>query len=202
MLASMNPLGERSRRTRFAVTVTFYVAGSLAGGALAGALLGLLGDGLRAVVPLRPATTAVLVVLVAAAGLALDLGVGSATLPTLRRQVDEDWLTRYRGWVYGLGFGFQLGVGVVTIVTTAAAYLLWVLALLAGSLSGGAVIGVTFGLVRALPVVALARADDPGRLRHALRRASGWARPAHVGSLGVSGAVAVVGLIALVGTVA
>lgn len=48
------------------------------------------------------------------AGLALDLGLGALRLPGPARQVDEDWLARYRGWVYGAGFGTQLGLGVVT----------------------------------------------------------------------------------------
>ena len=39
------------------------------------------------------------------AGLLLDRRVGGLRLPTWHRQVDERWLARYRGWVYGLGFG-------------------------------------------------------------------------------------------------
>ena len=35
--------------------------------------------------------------------------------------VHEQWLTRYRGWVYGVGFGAQLGFGLVTIITSAMA---------------------------------------------------------------------------------
>ena len=40
--------------------------------------------------------------------------------PFLRRQVNEDWLTNYRPWVYGGGFGWQIGAGVTTYVMTAA----------------------------------------------------------------------------------
>ena len=42
---------------------------------------------------------------VVAAGLWLDLGILGLRLPTTRRQVNEDWLGRYRGWVVGVGFG-------------------------------------------------------------------------------------------------
>ena len=66
---------------------------------------------------------------VALIGVALDLGWAGLRLPTVRRQVNEDWLHRYRGGVYGFGFGFQLGLGVATIVTTAAVYLTFVFAL-------------------------------------------------------------------------
>ena len=36
--------------------------------------------------------------------------------------MNEEWLTSYRGWVYGAGFGAQLGTGVVTIVTSPIVY--------------------------------------------------------------------------------
>ena len=42
--------------------------------------------------------------------------------PGPRRQVNERWLDEYRGWVYGLGFGAQLGLGVTTVITSAATY--------------------------------------------------------------------------------
>jgi hypothetical protein len=102
------------------------------------------------------------------AGVALLAGAGvdgalatrlvpAGALPGPRRQVNEEWLGRYRGWVTGIGFGFQLGLGVVTIVTTAAVYSLLVVAALSGSPATGAVIGAAFGLVRALPILAVGR---------------------------------------------
>ena len=67
----------------------------------------------------------------------------------------------YRGWVYGLGFGVQLGLGVVTIVTTAAVYLTWVAAFV---VAGPALVrpsAPAFGLARALPVLAAASVRTP-----------------------------------------
>src|SRR3954451_14163894 len=135
MLASIHPLGERARRQHFIVTVVAYTVGSVAGGALLGALLGAAGrvtfadghDELR------------LVVLAVAALLAALVDRRGAGVPSWHRQVNEDWLTQYRGWVYGVGFGFQLGLGVVTIVTTAAVYLTWVAALVVADPVVGAV---------------------------------------------------------------
>ena len=49
--------------------------------------------------------------------LAVDLS--NRTVPGPRRQVDERWLDRYRGWVYGVGYGSQLGLGIVTVVIVA-----------------------------------------------------------------------------------
>ena len=40
--------------------------------------------------------------------------------PFLCRQVNEAWLSKYRPWVYGGGFGWQIGAGVTTYVMTAA----------------------------------------------------------------------------------
>src|SRR4249919_1505358 len=85
-----------------------------------------------------------------AAALGALLERSGRAIPSWHRQVNEDWLTQYRGWVYGLGFGVQLGLGVVTIVTTAAVYLTWVAAFVSGSAAIGAAVGAAFGLARAL----------------------------------------------------
>jgi hypothetical protein len=110
------------------------------------------------------------------AGVLLDSGAGK--LPTGHRQVNEDWLTAYRGWVYGAGFGFQLGLGLVTVVTVSAVYLAFAAALLSGSAAAGALIGGAFGLIRALPAMTVSRvrrSDRLGALDARLRR---WDRPA------------------------
>src|SRR2546421_12803018 len=161
MLASIHPVGERARRSRWGVTVTAYLLGSVAGGAGAGAALGAVGAILFALLPGAGAVRAWSVALACVLAAAVELGAGGLRLPTVRRQVDEDWLARYRGWVYGAGFGFQLGLGAVTIVTTAGVYLAWALALLSGSVGRGVAIGVAFGVARAVPVLGLAGGQGP-----------------------------------------
>lgn len=170
MLASINPLGERSRNRTWWVTYSWFVAGSVLAGALLGALLGGAGAWLDALLDPSTAAVAIVAALLGAAALLLELHVGGVPLPTVRRQVDEDWIPRYRAWVYAGGFGFQLGLGVVTVVTTATVYLTWAFALLTGSVAWGALIGAVFGLGRALPLLLVAHADTPGRLRTALQR--------------------------------
>jgi hypothetical protein len=155
MLTTISPLGDRARGTRCPVTVTAYVVGSVLAGGAVGAALGLLGDLL-----LRP-----LPLVAAAACLAAALADLLGFLPRGSRQVNEDWLVRYRGWVYGLAFGAQLGVGVVTIVTSAATYAALALCLLSGDAGVGLGIGVAFGLVRALPILLLRKASTPEALR-------------------------------------
>ncbi|MFI5046379.1 MAG: sulfite exporter TauE/SafE family protein, partial [Acidimicrobiia bacterium] len=156
MLASINPLGERSRNRTWWVTYAWYVAGSLLGGAVMGASLGAFGAGLDAL--LAPSTTAVAVTaaVLGAVALVFELHPRGLRIPTVRRQVDEDWIPRYRAWVYAGGFGLQLGVGVVTGVRTTTVYLTWAFAVLSGSLVGGLAIGLVFGAARALPMLLVA----------------------------------------------
>jgi hypothetical protein len=170
MLASINPLGERSRQSRFAITVTAYVVGSVAGGAALGGVLGLAGAGAHAVVSWSDAATAIAVLALCAGALAVDLGIVGARIPTVRRQVNEDMLNEYREWAYGLSFGFQLGLGVVTIVTSTTVYVTFALAFLSGSWPAGVAVGAVFGLARALPMLFVTRIVSPDQLRRLFER--------------------------------
>src|ERR1700736_2781815 len=153
MLASINPLGERARRTRWGRTAVWYTLGSIAGGLAIGAASGGIGVVLRDLASPTQEVVGLVALVACVAGLVADLGVGGVRLPSWRRQVNEDWLAHYRGWVYGTGFGFQLGAAVATTVTTAAVYVMLVLAVLSGSVAHGLLIGATFGAVRALPLL-------------------------------------------------
>jgi hypothetical protein len=166
MLASITPLGERGRQSCWGVTATTYVLGSLAGGAAIGALAGLLGwlalggigslgaIGLHARVAALAATFA--------AGLAWELARGR--LPGPRRQVDERWLDRYRGWVYGLGYGAQLGAGLTTVVVSSAVYVVPFAAALSARPRTGALIGALAGGLRGVSVLLAGRVATPQRL--------------------------------------
>ena len=175
MLASIHPLGERARGRRWGITVTAFIAGALAAGATAGGVLGLAGASVRDHAGLPIAAVVASVAGVVVTGIGLDLGWAGLHLPTVRRQVNEDWLYRYRGGVYGFGFGFQLGLGVITIVTTATVYLTFVLAFLAASVGAGAVIGATFGVVRGASLLVVAGVQTPQQLWARHRRIQRWA---------------------------
>ena len=172
MLSSITPLGERGRYNRWVVTVVAYIAASSFGWRAARRRP----RGDRIVAPTVTRCRAR-----GARGRrarrtrrrALRHG---SRLPTNHRQVNERWLDEYRGWVYGIGYGFQLGLGVVTIVTSAATYLTFVAAFLCHSVLGGLAIGPTFGLVRALPVLLTAPVRTPAALRGLLRRNARWAK--------------------------
>jgi len=201
MLTSITPLGERGRRARWGVTVAWYLIGSVLAGAGLGAVAGLsgqLGAGVIHAAGLRPpaGVSLALLSLAAAAGAVADIVVRGRALPGPRRQVDEDWLARYRGWVYGGGFGVQLGVGVSTIVTSASVYVTWAAAVLSASPGAGAVIGVVFGLARGLPVLGMRRVRSAATLAAVHRRLAA-AEPA-----ARRATVAALGLVAAVGTAA
>jgi len=194
MLASIHPLGERARERRWGVTVSAYLLGSTVSAVLFGGVLGRLGG----LLPIGGGPTVLLVVALCGLGLAYDLHLGGLRLPTVRRQVDKDWLDRYRGWVVGLGFGFQLGLGVVTIVTTAAVYLVFALAFLSGSALVGGVVAGTFGVVRGLVILAVAPVRRPEQLRSTLRRMQVWRPRSHRIGIAVQAATLVtVGAIAI-----
>ena len=170
MLSSITPLGERAKNNSWTVTATAYVAGS----AIGGAALGLLLAPLAWLVRDLSSTIAILVLsVILLASAALDaLGVPRLSLP---RQVDENWLTAYRGWVYGAGFGLQLGFGLVTIITSWSMWAVVAAAVFAGpalasSTAGAVLIGLTFGTARGLVLLAARRADDPDQLAQLHKR--------------------------------
>jgi MFS family permease len=183
MLASINPLGERARGNRWGWTVGGYTVAAVAAAAALGGALGALGGLVAHGATWRlPAIGAIAL----AAGIA-DLAAPGRLLSP-RRQVDEGWLSRYRGWVYGVGFGAQLGVGVVTVVTSATVYAWLAATALSGTPVAGALIGAAFGLARAMPFAAVARVRRPDDLRASLRGLAGWAARGRVAAAG--GAVA------------
>jgi sulfite exporter TauE/SafE len=191
MLTSITPLGERGRHRRWASTATWYVIGSTLGGLAIGALAGLIGAGL-AQLDLSPS-----VWLIAAAAVCLVAAgwdSSGSRPPSWKRQVDETWLPRYRGWVIGGGFGAQLGFGVVTIVSSTSVYAALLLAALTTSFWGGLAIGATFGLARALPLLTV-RGVQTNEALAALHRRVGTMAPlvrrSTVGVLGLAAAVLV-----------
>jgi hypothetical protein len=192
MLGSITPLGERSRGRRWGITVTAFTLAATAAGAGLGAVLGAAGG----LVDLSATARTGLLAVAVAVAVTVDVVPGLRP-PGPRRQVNEAWLHRYRGWVYGAGFGLQLGLGVTTIVSTAAVYATGAAAFLAGSAAAGALVGAAFGLARAATLLAAGRVREPGALATLDRRLVAWERPARVAAL-----VAEAALIALAVAVA
>jgi MFS family permease len=151
MLSTITPLSERGKGHSFRATASWFVAGALVGGVTLGALAAVCAAGVRALGP-SPLEVGLVAVVAASVTALSDLAVGGFSLPIHRRQVNERWLDHYRPWVYGAGFGWQIGVGLATYITTAAVYLTVVLAALTANPLAALVIGASFGLVRGLAV--------------------------------------------------
>ena len=196
MLSSISPVGERARGQRFGVTAIAYLLGSVLGGAVVAGAFGAVGALLFADLP-DPVGPGLLA-LAAMVGVAVDAG-RRWRVPTLWRQVDEQWLTTFRGWVYGLGFGFQLGLGLVTVVPASATYVMLLAAALTASPASGALVGAAFGLVRALPLLATARVGTPSALRRLLSAVERARRPAARLVLVGQSVVAVAALLVVMG---
>lgn len=173
MMATINPLGERGRGNVFWRTGASFVAGCVVGGWVLGALGGASGFLLS---PAVPGSTTAFVLLAAAFVLIAGLAELAAWgVPTVHRQVDERWVGRYRGWVYGAGFGVQLGSGLTTTVTTAAVYATVGLAFIlgaAGQPEWAQLTGIVFGVARAAPVMGAWTLRDPESVRRRAARAA------------------------------
>lgn len=185
MLASITPLGERGRGSKWSVTVAAFLIGAVAAGAAEGALLGALGGALLASISAHARLLALAVALLIA--LLLDLRPSGAPGP--RRQVNERWLDEFRGWVYGAGFGAQLGLGIGTVVSSAATYAALLAALLSGSALGGMLVLGSFGAIRGITPLAAARVRRPDQLMALHARIERWrgpvARLAHLSLAGL-----------------
>ena len=152
MLATVTPLAERARGHHYRSTATWFVAGGLAGGATLGLAMAALAFGVHAAAPSSTVAAAIAGV-VAVLAAASDTRLGGFRLPFHSRQVNERWLDQFRPWVYGAGFGWQIGVGLATYIKTAALYLMIVLAGLTASPGTALAIGALFGLVRGMAVL-------------------------------------------------
>ncbi|MGN6169795.1 MAG: hypothetical protein ACTHQQ_16735 [Solirubrobacteraceae bacterium] len=194
MLASITPLGERARRSNWATTTSFYVLGSTAAGGAGGVVAGSIGWLLLAGLSIEVRLAIVSAAL--ALGLVLELLRGG--VPGPRRQVNERWLDHYRGWVYGLGFGAQLGAGVTTVVVSSAVYAVWLAALASAHPLTGLLIGAAAGALRGATVLAGARVVNPMRLMAFHTRMGALERPVRAAGLAGQFALAALAVVAVV----
>lgn len=189
MLSSIHPLGERARNQRWAITIVAYIAASGASGALTGAVGGLAGS-------MLPTSSRLPAVLAIATG-AILFELAGARVPSWNRQVNEDWLTRYRGWVYGIGFGVQLGSGLATTVTSASVYATFALAVITGDALAGSGIGLAFGAARGAAIWGARHVDTTAALVSFHQRLQARLRTAHLAVVLVGALVGVAALVEL-----
>jgi hypothetical protein len=151
MLSTITPITEQGRGRRYAATVPWYLLGALAGGATLGGVAALVSIAVGAA-DVPQMTVFAIIGLSALVSIFSDLGVKGFRLPRHSRQVDRLWLDHYRSWVYGTGFGWQIGVGLATYIVTTAVYMTVLIAILTGSPLQALTIGLVFGVVRGLAI--------------------------------------------------
>jgi len=159
MIETLGPTGHTGgRRTTLAACATFAL-GALAGGvatfatlaALGGLARGGVGDGIAVAL-------AVAVALLAALGEAR----GARIVPQIRRQVPEPWRRTLPLPLAGALYGVLLGLGFTTFVLTFAVWALAAIAFALGDPALGVLVGLAFGVGRALPIVVLAPLAETG----------------------------------------
>lgn len=182
MLSSIHPLGEAGRGQRWWLTVGAHIVASSVGGAVVTLALGLAGWA-AAWAGLGTTVRLALVAVVAAVAVGVDSRGWPRWLWRPHRQVNEDWMTTYRGWVYGGGFGLQLGMGITTIVTAATLYVLGAVAFALAAPGPAALVGLVFGAARGATVLSGRGIDAPETLvafHRRLQQRARWGRAAAV----------------------
>ena len=193
MLSQLTPVGEASRGYRYRTTACWFIAGAVVGGAMLGGVMAALAVAVSSID--ATATTLLgIAAAVAVLGAAVDSGVLGFRPPFFKRQVNEYWLGRYRAWVYGSGFGWQIGTGVTTYIMTAAVFVTVALGALTAGPWVALAIGVLFGLVRGLAVLLTARLRSTAELFALHRRFDALGEPVRRAVIGVQLAVAVVAI--------
>jgi len=201
MLSTITPLGEAGRGNRFRTTAIWFILGATLGGATLGvgaALLAVIVEALGVSTSIALALAGVLAIASAVA----DAGLFGIRIPYHRRQVNELWLDDYRSWVYGSGFGFQIGLGFATYIMSSALVLLVVLAALTGNPLTAVAIGILFGFTRGLGVLPGARLTTPAKLAAFHQGFDARAAASRQLVIGVQLLVALVAMVAVGGVVA
>lgn len=192
MLSQITPVAEAGRGHDYARTAGWFILGAALGGVTLGGAIAAGAIGFAAI-DMSGRTAIALLVGAAFVGAAIDARMFRFAPPFLRRQVNEEWLSEYRSWVYGGGFGWQIGVGVTTYVMTAAVPLMIVVGALSARPRVAVTIGIVFGTARGLAVLLAARLRTPTALYAFHRRFDAWSEPVRNAVIGVELAVAVAG---------
>ncbi len=191
MLSTITPMAEAGRGHSFRSTSAWFVFGSFAGGLTLGGLMGAIALSVAAL-EATPATTLSIVAAASLIAAVSDGRISGFHLPGHDRQVNERWLDQYRSWVYGAGFGWQIGVGLATYIMTAGVYLLILIGGLTASPWIAIALGGLFGVVRGLAVYLAAGLDSGEKLLSFHARFESLREPVRQSMIAVQALVAVV----------
>ena len=152
MVETIGPRGHSGGRRVTLAACASFLPGALIGGAVTFGALGLLGEVLHGAGE-RTAYLAAAAIAVLAALLELR---GSPIMPQVRRQLPEHWRRLMPMPLAAFLYGILLGLGFTTFVLTFGVWALAGISLALGDPVLGLVIGIGFGIGRAVPIVVLA----------------------------------------------
>lgn len=156
MIFVIVPLGKEAKDVAsWVVRAVMYTAGTTVGAALVALVVGLLGAGLHALLPVIGLPVAIAMLGVASLVFALhELNVLRLPAPQVGWQVPASWMRRSR-LVGNTLYGLVLGAGVFTFIPFAGFYILLGLELAIGAmdLRAAVVLGMVYGVARGLPAV-------------------------------------------------
>ncbi|HEY8581874.1 MAG TPA: hypothetical protein VIL49_02975 [Capillimicrobium sp.] len=157
MIDTLGPTGHDAGRRRTVAACAAFGLGAPLGGAITFGGLALLGS---AISPALPGSAALGVGIAIAAVAALLDGAGVPVAPQLRRQVPESWRRSLPLPAAGFLYGILLGLGFTTYVLAFALPALAAISVAVADPALGVVLGLAFGVGRALPIVVLAPLAD------------------------------------------
>jgi hypothetical protein len=198
MLSTITPLTERGRGRNYAVTSAWFIAGAFLGGLTLGVGAAMVA-GLVHLVGLSVSAAMALCAVFALVAASSDLQILGFRIPGHTRQVNEQWLDSFRSWVYGAGFGWQIGIGLGTYIMTAAVYLTIAMAALTASPLVAVAIGAFFGFIRGLAILLTVKVTSPAQLRAFHRRFASFAAPVETATIATQVMVAAVAAVAVWG---
>lgn len=162
MIETIGPTGHRGGMATTLAACASFLPGALLGGVITFGQLAVLGtllhDGGGRVAYGAAA-------LIAAAAALLELR-GARIVPQIRRQLPENWRRQMPMPLAAALYGLLLGLGFTTFVLTFGVWALAAISFALGEAHAGLLVGLAFGLGRALPVIGLAPlADRPLGIR-------------------------------------
>ncbi len=180
MIETIGPTGHTGGlRTTFAAAATFAPFAVL-GGAITFGLLALAGEAVFG----AAGTAAYAIAAVVAVAAAIAEARGTPIVPQVRRQLPIGWRSSAPMPLAAAGYGVLLGLGFTTFVLSYGVWALMGVSLALGDPTAGLLLGVAFGIGRALPIVVLAPlADRPSgeRACEAMAMRPGLLRGARAG---------------------
>jgi hypothetical protein len=156
MIETIGPHGHTGGRATTLSACATFTLGALIGGVFTFAGLGWLGSALQGA---EQGAAYVVGAVIALAAAALEIR-GVPILPQLRRQLPEHWRRVMPMPVAAGLYGILLGLGFTTFVLTFGVFALAGISFAVGDPSIGALIGVAFGIGRALPIAFVAPIAD------------------------------------------